>query len=196
MLFNITIAKNLFRWDIDKEAEIDTALTNAMIPAKNLFKSKIGQSEYKRYINTTHPITIISIDSDNITVNYNDSITKVRIGDFITLDSLMFEVLTVGSGYFTIDNKYNGSQTAFTIDTMISYEVVFALCVIYWFTNTAQELNLDIILDVSTQFGSATAIPAYDPIKAYKTAKLKEIDSMLAPIKLNLGSNIIEPIRR
>jgi len=183
MTFDTVLAKTYFARETDNE--FDTALTNALVPAKNVFRSKFGIEEFIRFANFTNPITA-TLKTDDNKFNYDDSVNKFALGDMVEIDSLLFSIIEAGDGYFVIDNDYAGSSLEITNQTMLAYQSVFAWEVLYMMTFTARKLITDIILETSQQFGEGNIIPAYDPVKSYRKELLNNISMEVSALKLNL----------
>jgi len=182
MTFDIVLAKTYFTRETD--TDFDTALTAALVPAKNVFKTKFGIDEFMRFSNFTNPVVSTLKTNDN-QFAYDDAINHFKVGDMITLDSILFSVLTVGSDYIIINEDYTGAELSITNETMVAYQSVFAWQLLYMMTFTAKELITKILLQESQQHGEGNIVPGYDPVKSYRKELKTNIYEESVALKVN-----------
>jgi len=168
MTFTIDLAKTYFQYSTSKATEFEAILTKALVPAKNQFLSKIQSEEYKRFVNFSNPITATSKESDNLTFNYDSAISEFKVDDSVTIDSIMFTIVSVDDDEFVIDKEYTGSSLEITNNTMDSYSSIFAWFVLYMFTIIGRELFIGIIVQENQEFGDGNQFGAEEKLKKYQ----------------------------
>ena len=185
--FTTDLAKTYFSYSTKDASAIELNLTQALVPAKVQFKNYVGKSEYIRYTNSTDTITATSKESDNKTFNYDDDLYNLLVGDYVTVDSKMYNISAVDDGTFTIDKEYSGTELGFTNETINDYKSLFAWIVVYNFTFTDMELLLNTVMMDSETFGESTIEPADIRVRKYRKELKNNINSEYLSIKNNLG---------
>ncbi len=184
MNFDTTLSKKYFQYDTSKSTEFEAILNNCLGPAKNQFRSKIGIDEFKRFVNYTN-FTATSKDADNITFNYDSSVSVIEVNDIVVIDNIMFTVVETDDNIFVIDKEYSGSVLIVENETMNIYTSLYAWYILLVFLTVDRELYIGIVLENNQEFGDGSQFPAYDPVKSYRKEIIENINSEYSSILVN-----------
>ena len=184
MNFDTALAKKYFQYDTSKSTEFEAILNNCLTPAENRFRSKIEIKEYNRFFNYSE-VTATSKETDNITFNYDSSISEIKVNDIIVIDDIMFTIVETDDDKFVIDKEYIGSELVTINKTMKIYNSLFAWYVLYYFYIIGKELFIGNIIPDNIEFGDGSQSSAKSILAKDKKEIIENINSEYSSILVN-----------
>lgn len=180
MNFTIEEAKTLFRFNPTKEAEFDTALTNALPAAIAEFQA-LHPDIYIKYANMptdgVFSITSLSESDDVWTIEYDDTYIVFNVGENVKIGSYLYAITSIDEGSFTIETAATVTGTEFTLDSFSLYKNLFAWILLLKTTFTAEEMLIDIIKEFNKEFGDGEILSNHRAIESYRRELQGNIDA-------------------